>query len=89
MKMGNENGKMMKDMPTNEYEYSDAELHEMGECLLKAKEIQSDSKLYKIVMQAMNVKVDKIKSLDQLRAKQKEVEMRDNDMEKSTSGDEE
>lgn len=79
----NENGKMEKeaDKHPNEYEYSDADLNEMGECLIKAQKIQSDKKLYSMVKDYLDGKVNDINSLDDLRRKQKEVEMRDNEME--------
>ena len=88
---GNQNGKKVTEAQksANEYEYSEADLHDMGECLLKAKEIQADPKLYKMVMQHLNMKVDKIMSLDDLRKKQKEIEMRDNDMAEAYAGEEE
>jgi len=81
------NGKVAKesDAHPNEHEYSDYDLDEMGETLLKAQEIQSDPSLYAIVKEHLQKQVKRIRSLDDLRRVQKEVEMRDNEMEEAYS----
>jgi len=84
-----ESGKTPKeaDKSPNEYEYTDVDLDEMGETLLRAKKIQADTTLYSMVMEHMNGKVKEINSLDDLRARQKEVELRDSDMDDAYNGD--
>lgn len=81
------NGKASEKSMQNEYEYSDEDLEEMGEALLKAQEIQSDPKLFKMVKQYLDGKVTKIRSLEDLRKRAKQIEMQDNDMKEAYSGE--
>ena len=70
-------------------EYSEDQLHELGEVLLKAKDIEADPGLFALVKGAMKGKVDKIRSLDDLRKKANSVskEERDNEEAEETEED--
>ncbi len=70
-------------------EYSEDQLHELGEVLLKAKDIEADPELFALVKEAMKGKVNKIKSLDDLRKKANSVskEERDNEEAEETEED--
>lgn len=70
-------------------EYSEDQLHELGEVLLKAKDIEADPELLALVKEAMKGKVNKIKSLDDLREKANSVakEERDNEEAEETEED--
>lgn len=74
---------MVKPTKLPKKEYSEEQLHELGEILLKAKDIEADAELLALVKGAMKGKVNKIKSLDDLREKANSVakEERDNEEE--------
>ena len=77
-----ENGKMetSEGKSPEEHTYTSSDLQEMGEVLLKAKEIQSDKGMHDKVMGYLNSKVKKIKTLNDLRLRLREVETKDNEM---------
>jgi hypothetical protein len=50
-------------------EYSEDQLQEMGEILLKAKDIEADPELLAMVKEAMSGKAKKIRSLDDVKKK--------------------
>ena len=49
------------------YSYTEAELDEMGEILLTAKQIEEDNRLHKLVKQHLDDKAGKINSLQDLK----------------------
>lgn len=60
---------MLEDSRLPHYDFTEAELNEMGEVLLRADKITSDSKLHKLVIEHMKKKSERISKISDLRAK--------------------
>ncbi len=63
----------LSEIDTKKQEYTDDELDALVDILIKAKEIEGDSTLYKVVQAHMKKKTKAIKSVADLKAKAAEL----------------